>query len=139
MNLSSSALELVASRFKVLGDPVRLRILQSLGTRERTVGELARLLETSQPNISKHVRILDEAGLLARRQDGTAVYCSVADATVHELCEVVCASLRKRLALQVDSLAGSRGRSEKAFIHGRRTVRSKVSTLQRHQLPAKQR
>ncbi|MCA1581728.1 MAG: metalloregulator ArsR/SmtB family transcription factor [Acidobacteria bacterium] len=111
MKLSSSALDLVASRFKVLGDPLRLQILQVLDERECTVGELARLLETSQPTVSKHVRILDEAGLLARRHVGTAVYCSIADATVHELCEVVCGSLRKRLALQVDSLGVARRRA----------------------------
>ncbi len=69
-----------------------------------SIGALAEELEASQPNVSKHVRILQDAGLLARRQEGNTVYCSIADPTVFELCDVVCSSLRTRVAQQAASL-----------------------------------
>ncbi|RZV47292.1 MAG: ArsR family transcriptional regulator, partial [Sphingomonadaceae bacterium] len=50
-------------RFQVLGDATRLRILMLVAQVELTVGEIAHVLGQSQPSISRHVRILDEAGL----------------------------------------------------------------------------
>ena len=109
--LSSDALELIAARFKVLGEPTRLRILQELNERERSIGELTEILQLSQPNVSKHVRLLQDAGLVARRQEGNTVYCSIADPSVHELCAVVCGSLRERLSAQASQLKPGRRRS----------------------------
>jgi DNA-binding transcriptional ArsR family regulator len=104
LQLSPEATALVAARFKVMGEPFRLRILQSLEEEEKSIGELAEELEASQPNVSKHVRMLQDAGLVARRQEGNTVYCSIADATVFKLCDVVCSSLRERVAQQAASL-----------------------------------
>ena len=104
LQLSAEATALVAARFKVMGEPFRLRILQALEQGERSIGELAEELEASQPNVSKHVRILQDAGLVARRQEGNTVYCSIADSTIFKLCEVVCSSLRARVAKQAASL-----------------------------------
>lgn len=98
--LSSEALQLVADRFRVLAEPVRLRILQSLRNGEKNVSELTAILGTTQPNVSKHLRVLQEAGLIGRRQSGTTVYCYVADQTVFELCDVVCNALYTRMAAQ---------------------------------------
>ncbi len=98
--LSPEALQLVADRFRVLAEPVRLRILQSLRNGEKNVSELTALLGTTQPNVSKHLRVLQEAGLIGRRQSGTTVYCYVADQTVFELCDVVCSALYTRMAAQ---------------------------------------
>ncbi len=99
-NLSNEALELIASRFKVLGEPLRLRILHTLQDGEKSVNELSELVEASQPNVSKHLKILQDAGVLNRRQKGNAVYYSIADESIFELCEVVCNSLEKRLENQ---------------------------------------
>lgn len=108
IELSPEALELVASRFRVMAEPVRLRILQALEeSGEMTVGELTEALELSQPNVSKHVKILIEAGLVARRQEGNTVYCTICDDSVFELCDVVCSSLRQRLSVQ-SAVLGSR-------------------------------
>jgi len=98
--LSPEALQLVADRFRVLAEPVRLRILQSLRNGEKNVSELTAILGTTQPNVSKHLRVLQEAGLIGRRQSGTTVYCYVADQTVFELCDVVCNALYTRMAAQ---------------------------------------
>jgi ArsR family transcriptional regulator len=96
--LSPEALELVADRFRVLAEPLRLRILQTLRSGEKNVTELTALLGTTQPNVSKHLRVLQEAGLIGRRQSGTTVYCFVADQTVFDLCDVVCTALYARMS-----------------------------------------
>lgn len=89
---------MVAARFKVLADPMRLRILQMLENGETGVSALAEAVESTQPNVSKHLKILQEAGMLARRQEGNTVYYSISDPTVFELCDVVCSSLAERFA-----------------------------------------
>ncbi len=100
VDLSAEAIELVADRFRVLSDPLRLRILQTLRGGERNVTELTAELGTTQPNISKHLRVLQSAGLIGRRQSGNSVYCYVADGTVFALCDVVCTSLYARISAQ---------------------------------------
>jgi DNA-binding transcriptional ArsR family regulator len=103
--MSPAALQLVAARFKVLSDPMRLRILQCLEAGETSVSALAEAVESTQPNVSKHLKIMQDAGLLARRQEGNTVYYSIADPTVFDLCEVVCSSLQERFAAHASVLA----------------------------------
>lgn len=106
IDMSPEALDLVASRFRVMSEPVRLRILQALEqSGELSVGELTETLGLSQPNVSKHVKTLIEAGLVARRQEGNTVYCTICDDSVFELCDVVCSSLRERLDAQSAALS----------------------------------
>jgi DNA-binding transcriptional ArsR family regulator len=114
--MTPEALELVASRFKVLGEPLRLLILQKLESGEMSVSEIAEAVGSTQPNISKHLKILQDAGLVMRRQEGNTVYCSVADETVFELCDAVCASLRTRLEAQAGIFGhGTRRRLVNAY------------------------
>ena len=96
--MTPEALQLVAARFKVLSDPMRLRILQVLETGETSVSALAEAVESTQPNVSKHLKLMQEAGMLSRRQEGNTVYYSISDPTVFELCDVVCSSLAERFA-----------------------------------------
>lgn len=105
--MSPEALQLVAARFKVLSDPMRLRILQTLEAGETSVSALTEAVESTQPNVSKHLKLMQDAGLLARRQEGNTVYYSIADPTVFELCEVVCSSLQERFAAHASVLAGA--------------------------------
>lgn len=92
--LDPAVVELVANRFRILGEPLRLHILQVLDREtEMSVTQLAEEIGTTQPNVSKHLKILQEGGLVGRRQEGNTVYCFVADPTVFELCDVVCGSL----------------------------------------------
>ena len=98
------ALELVAARFRAMGEPLRLRMLQELEGGEQSVSALAESVESTQPNVSKHLKILQDAGLVKRRQQGTTVYCSIADEMVFELCEMICSRLRDRLEAQVGAL-----------------------------------
>lgn len=93
--LSDRMLEVVAQRFRVLGEPQRLRLLQALESGERTVNELVELTGAAQPNASRHLQALRDAGLVGRRKEGTSVYYSIADPMVFRLCELVCHSVRE--------------------------------------------
>ena len=108
--LTWEALELVAARFRAMGEPLRLRILQQLENGEQSVSALAERVGTTQPNVSKHLKILQDAGLLKRRPQGNSAYYSIADAMVFELCEMICSRLHDRLEAQVGALkARTRG------------------------------
>jgi len=102
--MSREALELVAARFRAMGEPLRLRILQELEGGEHNVSALADSVESTQPNVSKHLKTLQDAGLVKRRQQGNEVYYAIADAMVFELCEMICSRLRDRLEAQVGAL-----------------------------------
>ena len=95
--LSTDAVELVAARFRILGEPIRIQILQALQAGERNVSELVEDVGSTQPNISKHLRILQDARFVTRRQNGNNVYYSVADPTVFDLCDLVCGSVSTQL------------------------------------------
>lgn len=88
--MSDSLLPLVAARFRTLGEPVRIRLLQALQAGNRNVTQLVGDVGSSQPNVSRHLRVLQDAGLIVRRQDGNNVYYSIADPTVFDLCDTVC-------------------------------------------------
>lgn len=96
-SLSSEAIALVAARFRTLGEPIRISLLQALQNGDRNVTELVTGVGSTQPNISKHLRILQDAGLVGRRQDGNNVYYSITDPTVFDLCDAVCSSVGARL------------------------------------------
>ena len=66
--------------FRSLGDPTRLRILALLRAMELSVGEIAQVLGQSQPRVSRHVKILIDAGLAERRKEGSWVFLSLGDA-----------------------------------------------------------
>jgi ubiquinone/menaquinone biosynthesis C-methylase UbiE len=70
----------LAELFQAVSDPTRLRILALLARMELSVGELAQLLEQSQPRVSRHVRILADAGIVERRKEGSWVFLAIADA-----------------------------------------------------------
>jgi len=106
--LSPEALELVAATFRVLGEPVRLRLLQMLQEGERSVTSLAEEIGTTQPNVSKHLKTLQEAGLVTRQQVKNSVFYGLSDESVFELCDVVCRKLKDRLLAQAGTLARPR-------------------------------
>lgn len=97
-------LELIAARFRLLGEPLRLKILAALATGERNVGELVTLTGAGQPNVSKHLAALTQGGLIKRHKVGTSTYYAIADPTVYALCDVVCASVQQRIAQEMQAL-----------------------------------
>ena len=104
--LSDEALALIAARFRLLAEPMRLKILNTLGEGEMSVGELVVATGAGQANISKHLGLLFDAGLLERRKEGLNTYYRVSDTTIFELCETVCVSLGERLIRQHSAVKG---------------------------------
>jgi len=105
--LPDALVELIAQRFRVIGEPMRIRVLEALRDGPRTINELAEATGASQQNVSKHVGVLAQAGIVAREKDGNRVRCSIADDTVFELCELVCGGLRRQVAELDGLLTGS--------------------------------
>jgi DNA-binding transcriptional ArsR family regulator len=89
--------ELIARRFRVLGEPMRIRLLDRLRGGEATVGELSEAVGASQQNVSKHLGVLAEGGIVGRRKEGNHVYYRIVDEGVLSLCEAVCGSLEQQL------------------------------------------
>jgi len=96
--LPDELVELIAGRFRALGDPTRIRLVEQLREGEATVGELTDVTGTTAQNASKHLLLLLHAGIVARRRDGNFVRYRIADPAVLELCEIVCGSLRREVA-----------------------------------------
>lgn len=95
-------LEAVAEELKLLGDPTRLRILAALAHGELTVGDLTQVLKLSQPRVSRHLRLLANAGILERTQDQTYVYYRLAQPEGAPLVPPVLEALTKRRILSGD-------------------------------------
>ncbi len=108
--MTEHALELIAARFRVLAEPMRLKILHALGADEMSVSELVEATGAGQANVSKHLSLLGDAGMVARRKEGLNVYYRVADSSIFDLCEAVCTSLGERLAAQHNAVQSFRGK-----------------------------
>ncbi len=103
--LPPELLEHVAQRFKVLGDATRLSIVSTLiDNGELSVGQLVDILGAGQANVSKHLRVLNEAGIVTRRPEGTSAYYSVGDPSLMSLCSIVCNRLRDQIEADARTL-----------------------------------
>ena len=85
--------ELVAERFRALGEPARLQIMDALRADEQTVNALVESTGLSTANVSKHLQILYAAGFVTRRKEGTHVYYALAGDDMFKLCDIVCGRL----------------------------------------------
>src|SRR6478736_2151182 len=103
--------ELIARRFRALGDPLRVRLLDLLRDGEQTVNALADQLGAGQQNVSKHLAVLADAAMVARRKEGTHVYYRIADEGVFALCEQVCGSLHSQLSTLAAMIGGTQTHS----------------------------
>src|SRR3954468_16798984 len=86
-------LDLMAEKFRMLADPSRLAILRTLMAGERSVSQVVDETGRNQANVSKHLKMLAEAGLVARRKDGLQVFYALNDALVEKLCKLVCETI----------------------------------------------
>lgn len=94
---SDEALDLIAQRFKVLAEPMRLRILNVLRGGEKTVSELVEETGAGQANVSKHLGLLFRYGMVGRRKEGLNVYYRITDPAIFQLCDLVCSSMEAEL------------------------------------------
>lgn len=106
--LPDDLVELIARRFRILGEPMRIKLLDRLRQGEATVNELTAALDATQQNVSKHLTVLAEAGIIDRRKSGTHVYYRIADAGVFALCEQVCGSVQEQLRALHELVSGVR-------------------------------
>jgi len=105
-SLNAQNLEAVATRFRILGVPLRLQILSELSDGERTVGELVEVTGSTQPNVSKHLTTLLSHRLVKREKRGNSAYYSVADPAVFKLCEIVCGNIERALDEELRAFEG---------------------------------
>ena len=101
--LPEPLVDLIARRFRVLGEPTRIRLLDLLREHDATVTELHEALGASQQNVSKHLGVLLQAGIVRRTKEGTSARYAIADDGVFALCEHVCGGLRRQLT-ELDAL-----------------------------------
>ena len=104
--LPLGALELVAARFRMLAEPMRLRLLNELRNGEKTVTTLVEATGAGQANVSKHLSLLADAGMVGRRKEGVNIYYFIADESLFELCDLVCGRLQKELAEKARQFSG---------------------------------
>lgn len=90
----------LAQYFSILGEPMRLKLLNLLSDGEKCVQDLVEASDTSQANVSKHLKVMLQAGILSRRTEGTSAYYSVDDELIFELCGLVCDRLASRIEAQ---------------------------------------
>jgi ArsR family transcriptional regulator len=106
-DISDEALELIAARFRVLGEPSRLKLLRALEAGELSVSALIVATGLTQANASRHLQTLTQAGILGRRRDGTNVLYHIADPGIFRLCELVCGSLQTQLERHASAFAAN--------------------------------
>jgi DNA-binding transcriptional ArsR family regulator len=102
--------EAIAERFRVLGEPMRIRLLDALRDGSATVQQLQRATGASQQNVSKHLAVLLRGGLVRRTKEGNFSVYEIADQGVFDLCELVCGGLRRQLEELDALLPGGDGR-----------------------------
>ena len=95
--LTDDAAELIAERFFLLAEPMRVKILDRLRDGEANVHELAEPLGTTPQNVSKHLGVLLRGGVVGRRKEGNFVYYRVVDDGIWQLCHLVCGGVDRRL------------------------------------------
>ncbi|MGA3266571.1 MAG: metalloregulator ArsR/SmtB family transcription factor [Verrucomicrobiota bacterium] len=87
--LSDDELARVARHFKLLGEPMRLKILQAVCREPRTVGDIVTAVGATQANVSRHLSLLAAAGILTRTKHGQCVHYGMKDSLTIKLCDLV--------------------------------------------------
>ena len=95
--LPEGALSEVAAYFQVLAEPTRLQILNILRTGERNVGELAQMCGFTAANVSRHLALMTQQGLVERESRGTSAYYKITDPAIFALCDLVCGNIARQM------------------------------------------
>jgi DNA-binding transcriptional ArsR family regulator len=103
--LSPAALSMMADFFKVLSETSRLQIVCSLKTGAKNVTEITEASGLGQANVSKHLKMLAQAGIVSKRQEGVCIYYQIANPFIFELCELVCDALSVQIQQQSKQFA----------------------------------
>lgn len=103
--LSERAREKIAERFRVLGEPMRLRILERLFRTPASVGEILASVGGTQANVSKHLSLLHAGGLVSRHREGLKTVYSIADPTLERICVIVCDAVTREAHDEAQAVA----------------------------------
>ena len=110
--LTNKMMEVIAARFRALGDPLRLRILQVLESGETAVNDIVDALGATQSNVSRHLQTLYDAGLVGRRREGSNVLYFISDPAVLKICAIVCQRAEQDARAQLGDLHPRRTRPD---------------------------
>ncbi|WP_107667826.1 metalloregulator ArsR/SmtB family transcription factor [Cyanothece sp. BG0011] len=99
-NLSPAVLAMIADFFKVLSEMSRLQIICALKNGEKNVSQIIEMTGLGQANVSKHLKVLTQAGIVNRNQEGVNVFYAIANPLVFPLCDIVCNSIATQLQQQ---------------------------------------
>ena len=103
--LSERARERIAERFRALGEPMRLKILERLFRSPASVGDILGSVGGTQANVSKHLAVLHSGGLVRRRRDGLKTVYSIADPTLERICAIVCDAVARGAREEAEATA----------------------------------
>ncbi len=103
--LSERARERIAERFRALGEPMRLKILERLFRSPASVGDILGSVGGTQANVSKHLAVLHAGGLVRRRRDGLKTVYSIADPTLERICAIVCDAVARGAREEAEATA----------------------------------
>jgi DNA-binding transcriptional ArsR family regulator len=92
--LADEELEGIALHFRLLGEPMRLKILQAVCREPRTVNDIVTAVGATQANVSKHLSLLANAGILTREKQGQCVFYGLRDPLTLKMCQLVRSQLR---------------------------------------------
>ena len=95
-------LDRMAEKFRMLADPTRLAILRTLMEGEKSVGRVVEATGQNQANVSKHLKMLAESGIVGRRKEGLQVFYEIGDPLIEQLCDLVCGSIVREAREQAE-------------------------------------
>ena len=127
----------LADRFQALADPTRLRIVALLRLMELSVGELAQVLAQSQPRVSRHLKILADAGVLDRRKEGSWVFLTLGEAervrALFELIDIWADSATQALfaadAARTETIRSERAAAASRYFAGHAEIWDQIRSL----------
>lgn len=102
--MSPELMNLVANRFKIMAEVTRLRILYTLQEGELNVQEIVDRTGANQANVSKHLAMMLDVGILKKRKEGLNSFYSIADKSIFQLCQTVCGSIEKNLQKTLENI-----------------------------------
>ncbi len=111
--LSDRARDRVAARFRALGEPTRLKILERLFRAPASVGEILQFVGGTQGNVSKHLALLHASGLVSRKKQGLRTVYSIGDPTLERICEIVCGAVSQEAQAAVREIYAPAARARR--------------------------
>jgi ArsR family transcriptional regulator len=112
--LTERARERIAERFRALGEPMRLKILERLFRSPASVGDILASVGGTQANVSRHLALLHAGGLVRRQRKGLRTVYSIADPTIERICAVVCDAVTRGARDEAEALAPAAAQSRRA-------------------------